>query len=448
MASWHRRPDGLVAWLVLLVAVFNFTGALFTNQSVTEEEVWMKVLKDLPVLALFLVLLMHVRRNDAWRDLVARVRPALAPRRVARTLLRGGSAQQVAAALLAVILMMGAFMAFSFLTVERPSFGALASARYYLFYPLLALAVALAGPLRMRPLAVGIVVLGGVQTVLAVMDYFGVFGATYYFGLTEFAGYLYPRAIGTLGNPNNLGIYLSLALILVISTGEHRSRWGKLAIAVLLVGILLTVSRTAPIALLIAFAGSLWGGRGSRRLMNTLLALGGVAIAFALTAGSRLGVGSSGIFGSRGATAENALALWTEGPRAFLIGHGFASQATVGANNAVQETVIDNMALAIAVEGGLVALVLLTAIIVLGIRMALFAPATTRLGTVARRYGLFFLVYTPLAVNFRLFPGVLFFWVLAGLSAGVGLSSRPRPETRAAAPRDVKAGRPLESSIS
>jgi hypothetical protein len=423
MTSWLRRPDGLVAWLVLLVAVFNFTGALFSSESVTEEALWTKVLKDLPILALLVVLALHVRRDPAGRARVALVREALSPRRVPRGLLRGASTYEMLAALLVLAALMAVLMVFSGLVVDPPSLGVLVSARYYVIYPLLSVAIAVAGPLRLRPLAIGVVALGCLQTGVAILEYFETFGRSYYFGLVEFAGYLYPRAIGTLGNPNNLGIFLSLGIFLVLSAGPWRWRWRSAALVVLGVGLLLSVSRTAPLALVVAL-GIVGVRPGRGRIALGVAGAVAVVLVVALSSGARLGTDPStaGSFGNRGDTAANALRIWTEGPRSFLVGRGFDAQTSVGADGTVAETVIDNMILAIAVEGGLVALLLLAGIAALGVRMAYLASPRSSLGTVGRRYAWFLLVYTPLAVNFRLFPGALFFWVIVGSCAGAALA--------------------------
>jgi hypothetical protein len=418
VARWMRRPDGLAAWLLLLTAVFNFAPALFTNESLSEAALSTRLIKDGPVLALIAVLLVHVGRSG-WSRAAREIKQSASIRLPGRVLRGSATPAEGRAGLFLSICAMGAFMAASVLVVAPPSLGVLASVRYYVLYPALALLLAFSMPTRLRPLAVGVVVLGCLQTVVALLDFMGAWGNTYYAGAVQLVGYVFPRAIGTLGNPNNLGIFLAFALILVVSTGCWRTRWGRVASAVLAVGLVLTFSKAVVLALALTYSGALWTWSRHRPTRDAVLVGVGVLGLVAIFTSTRVTAadGLLGLFGHRGGTTYDGLYTWLEGPFAFLVGHGFAAQASVDATGALQETVTDNMALGLAVEGGLVGLLLFALMVSFGLRLILQHPVSQRLGTVSRRYAVLFLIYTPLAPNFRLFPGALLFWVLVGLCA-------------------------------
>jgi hypothetical protein len=274
---------------------------------------------------------------------------------------------------------------------------------------------------------VGLVALACLQTLVGILDYCGVFGQTFYFGHIELFGYLYPRAIGTLGNPNNLGIFQALALIVLASTGALRERRAQVAFAVIAFGILLSFSKTAVTALAVTAFLSFIAAGGRLRSARTLQIGLAFVVLMALVAGSRIGgaPGLEGIFGSRADTAQNAIDAWLSGPVSTLLGNGFASGTAVTADGTISEVVIDNMILALGVEGGLIGLLVFATVVLSGLRLTWMAPARDPLATVARRFGLFLVIYTPLAVNFRLFPGALFFWLLVGLAAGSARRAAP-----------------------
>lgn len=420
MPHWIRRPDGLLAWVLLLAAVFNFTPALFTNESLTEAALSTRVVKDAPVLILIAMLLVqvgHSRSRGAHRGVSDH--PSI--RGLGRVLRGCGTPAEDRAALFLAVSGMGAFVVMSLLLVSSPSLGVLASVRYYVVYPALALLLALSGRANLRPLAIGVVILGCLQTLVAVLDFMGAWGPTYYAGEVELAGYIFPRAIGTLGNPNNLGIFLAFSLIIVVSAGEWHTGWGRAALIVLAVGILLTFSKTVVMALALSYAGAVWAWGRRQGARKAMLLLGVLVFLVVLMASSRATApaGVLGAFGSRGVTANRALGEWLEGPFEFFLGHGFGSEVYVDAAGALQERVTDNMALSLAVEGGIVGLLLFTLIVAVGFRLIFHHSASQTLGRVSRRYAVLFLAYTPLASNFRLFPGALLFWILVGLSASV-----------------------------
>lgn len=406
---------GLAAWILLFAAVLNFAPAQFTNRSLDATASWEKVIKDVPVVLLALALLL-MRRPREWAGLLRAALQRSTVRWVLRPFGRDPTRAELLGALLIAVAGFAGYMVISVLMVQTPALGTLVSARYYVVYPALAILVAL-GPLpRLRPLAIAVVALACLQTVFAALDFMGAFGYTYYFGEVQLVGYLFPRAIGTLGNPNNLGIYLALAVIVIVSAGEHRARRGQLALGINAIGLALTFSKSALIALGVVMLGPLAAtSRRHRRWLSGLVVFVALGALVTIVVGSR--PGSTGLFGSRGQTAENALREWVDSPMSFLLGDGFASQTSVADDGMFQETVIDNMVLAVGVQGGLVGLAMFSLIIVLGMRLVLLAGSLPGLSLVARRYAVFFLLYTPLAVNFRLFPGALFFWILAGLNA-------------------------------
>lgn len=398
--------------------MLNFAPAQFTTESLDESATWTRAVKDGPVVALVIVLLLDPRVRARLRMLMDQ----LSLSTVSRALRSDATPQALLSGLLLAAAALGAFMALSSAVLQAPALGTLVSARYYVLYPVVAVLLACLRPPRLRPFGVALLVLGCLQTVLAVLDFFGVLGVTFYFGQIQFAGYSYPRAIGTLGNPNNLGLFLGLVVIVVVSTVGIRRWSGRLALLVLTVGIVLTLSRTALIALGVTLVVAVVASQHRRHRWTLAV---GLALLFGvllvLAAGSRNGSGASlsGIWGNRGDTAQNALQQWTSGPQSFLVGHGFASVSSVTDGGSLSNVVVDNMPLSIALEGGLVGLLLVAWMVVMAVRLALLAPRDSPLGVVSRRYAILFLVYAPLSINLRLFPGSLFFWMLMGLSGGV-----------------------------
>jgi hypothetical protein len=77
------------------------------------------------------------------------------------------------------------------------------------------------------------------------------------------------------------------------------------------------------------------------------------------------------------------------------------------------------MVMTLALEGGLVALAAFVALTRPALRLVLLAEreGRSRYGTAIAAYGLFFLLYTPISTNFRLFPGALLLWMLVGFAA-------------------------------
>jgi hypothetical protein len=399
--AWTAHEAATVA--VLVFATLNFTPTLFQTVSVSDEAPWTKVLKDVPVLALTLLLFMILLRDP-------RARAAARER---------ASELKVPIALLGALFIL---MLLSFVLVAAPTLGTFVTARYYIGYPLLALLVALTpGPPRLAErLAAVLLILAGLEVVLAIADFAGLFGSTYYSNHVRLGPYLVTRAIGTLGNPNNLGVFLGLALILVVS-GLPRGisgRWSLPVIGALVLGAALTFSKTIIIGIVGILAWSVL--RRSHGVIGRLRA-GAVIVAgltvLVLAGTSRRGAGLSleGIAGSRQDTITDAWRNWTSDGYHFIFGEGWASLSDV-LDGRLSETVTDNMFLTLGLETGLIGLLLFTALCT-WLLVALFRlHRESRLAQASFTFAVFFCCYAPIAINFRLFPGALLFWLLGGLA--------------------------------
>jgi hypothetical protein len=416
----------VLLWIVVVAGVFNFSSTLFSTGSVSAEPVWTKAVKDIPSLLLLGVLAYQVIRRGglgARKDL-----------------------ERITAATAAVAV----FMIASALLFASPRAGDVVSAQYYVVYPLIAVGLA-AVPLAARQiqrLLVLVVALGVFESVLAVPDALGLFAHTYYSFYAH--GTLYNRAIGTLGNPNNLGLFLGLALIVAASNAIRvRPLFRAVALAAILVGLFLTFSKTAALGLGISVFFLTQGTARRRALLTAGAAAIGFCIAFsavvirsdfntsnpppppatvAAPSGSTSGSGSPRgapqgtvrtAVGNRQQTASGAWRRWTSGPKSFLVGSGFATLTDVGSGNRLTETVVDNMVLGLAIEGGLIGLLLVGAVVLLTLVPLFRAGGEQPLVRVARTNAVFFLLYVPVAVNLRLFPVATFFWIFAGLGLGV-----------------------------
>lgn len=389
-----RRRELLLAAL-LVVAVFNFTTGLFSAESIESEAPWRKAIKDLPVAAVLLTaIVLRLRAGPrAWSNPIPR-------------------SFWVALGLLL------AYMAIHFLARHPSESGFLISLRYYLGYPVLAWAIWALGLTRPELLRLtgGLVALGALQGVIATIEFAGVIPATFYGGAV--LGGRFPRAIGTLGNPNNLAIFLALPALLLVA-GAYRARarsW--ILLALIFVGMALTFSKAVGLGLLVAavVVGRARAASGSGWRRGGLLLVCG---AIALTALSIAGRFRSNIDSllNRTEAAQAAWDQWTTNLQSFLFGDGFGSLATAR-DGQVESQAIDNMILALGVEGGLLGLVLFGVMVLaafLGAARARRRHPGDPLAIGLQAYLVFFLLYSPFAVNFRLFPGALFYW------AGIGL---------------------------
>lgn len=395
------RTREVLLWLVVLVGVFNFTPALFTPTNLVDEPAWQKALKDLPII-LLLITAFSVSSAETQRS---------------PELLRRFSAMTVPAFLLGVTMIID----FSMRDIDILAF--LVSARYYVLYPMLALAVwklDLSRPEIYR-LAVGVVVLGAFEGGLSVATFLGVVGESYYQGYIQFGESLQSRATGTLGNPNNLGLFLGLPALLIINHAVFPSWRGKILLVPILIGMALTFSKTVAVAfaLVVVFQATQGWRRGAALRVAGIVSL---SVAFMyFTISGRVGgvITKDSILGSRVVTTPEAFQEWFTSASSFLVGGGYGSEATARWASGSAPIITDTMMLFLALEGGVVALLLFTAVVIGAVRVVAFAaraaPSDLMTGLVG--YSMFFLLYSPVTTNFRLFPGAEFFWLCVGLMA-------------------------------
>jgi hypothetical protein len=345
---------------------------------------------------------------------------------IALRLLRERPRRHLAAALrplLAAVVAMALVMLAAAALVGAPDVGFFVSARYYVLYPLLAVGIALlrwdSG--QLERIAGLVVLLALLQLPLLPLEFAEAFGPTAYAGSIDIFGLLQPRAIGTLGNPNNLSIFLALAVLLVITgAAPVPERWSLPIVAALATGLLLTFSKANAAVFLILGAAHWFERRDGR-----VAAAWGVGAAVA--AATSFGLRTDAVLGQRGDTSADAAAEWSSDASTFLFGNGFGRFAGLDDAGDLDITVIDNMVLALGVEGGLAAVLVFAAVVAAGLWALWRSRAGGALGRAALVYGGLLLVYVPLAVVFRLVPGALAFWLLVGLAAATA-STSPRAE--------------------
>lgn len=393
------RAREVVLWITVLFGVLNFAGFLFQPANVADAAVWTKVIKDLPLVLLLgtAALLPPVRWKPAGLETFETLFLVWA----------------------AVLIALG-------LAIPTWTSGFLASARYYIAYPLLVLVVLrfdLSPEEISRTLRL-IVLLGAMEGIIAVAEFSGHLKPTYYqnyVALGDRTG-SYPRAIGTLGNPNNLGLFLGLpALLLLVPLWRSPRRlfgltWSLPLLLLVLTGITLSFSRSAAVALAIALVWTL-GSIGRRARMLVLVSL--MVILGWLTFAGR-SQSEISILGTRAQTQQQAFESWISSPRALVFGQGVGADQIVSSSHLVRGPAIDSMILQLLLEGGLVAFAAFALLVGSGLQLLRRAwralpDDPVIMGLLA--YTIFFICYSPVAVNFRLFPGAMLFWLAIGLGA-------------------------------
>jgi len=282
----------------------------------------------------------------------------------------------------------------------------------------------------LRRLLLGIVGFGVFVSIVGFLEFLGILGPTAYATGLLIGGRNYARVIGTLGNPNNLGLFLGLAILAAGWGAVLQPRVRTIAIVVMLAALALTSSKGACVALgltaVLAFRP--WRGRG--RVVAAVAALA-VCLAFAAVAVATRAGSESPVVGDRTTSVPSAIHATTESPKSLFFGHGFGTQSTV-VNGEVRAAVSDNMALALTYEGGLPALILFGALVAISVRVAYRAwrraqPAGDGLLVPWALYVPLVLLYSPFAVTFRLYPGAMLYWIGVGLMiAGAWSPARER----------------------
>lgn len=408
------RSRELLLWLTIIVAVLNFTPALFHAQSLTSESLSQKALKDI------LILLLGVMAFGVYTG----------PKREANSVKRLVS-QLIGSCLLFALVMLADVLARG-----GPVAAFFTSLRYYAIYPLAVIAVwqLRLSPSEVRRLLRGIAVVGALEGVLAVLNFLGIVGTTYYDSYVHLGGGAYSRATATLGNPNNLGLFMGLAAILLLNRTLFSDWRARLLLLPVALGLLASFSKTATVALALALVSQgLFSGAQSLTRARAILVAGVAAVFGYVIVAGRLGGSTSAeaLLGGRSAGDSLALGQWTHDALSTLTGTGYGILSAQIGSDATSSQAVDNMPLFVAVEGGLIGLLLGVGIVVLGMRLV---RASRRLSgdpviISIETYCVFFLLYSPVAVNFRLFPGALLFWLLVGfavtLSEGRVFASRP-----------------------
>ncbi len=189
----HRRARELVVWVLLVACAVNFYAALYTVTSLETEPLSQKALKDIPLLLLFATAVMVNRSSEGLRSFKR------------------------------ALWIWGLVFAGILFLWGGDLFGIAATARYYIAYPLAAVAVSRLGlnESETRGALKLLAFLGVAEALIALAELWGL-GTTFYAGYVHLVGRTLPRAIGTLGNPNNLGIFLALTAIVFVVALQRR----------------------------------------------------------------------------------------------------------------------------------------------------------------------------------------------------------------------------------
>jgi hypothetical protein len=382
LLSHKYRTREVVLWIALIVGALNFSGALFTPTNLsTSASLTDRLVKDIPLLLCLAVGALLPARAKA-SDLGLRV------------------------AILAAVLLI------EILIITPAMAGTFVSLRYYVAYPLLAIAAArfdLSDQERYRVFRL-IILLGLLESGIGIAEFFGTLGNTYYLGYSAFGSHV--RAIGTLGNPDNLGLFLGLPILVSVAAWDSRQLFRRrmlaLVILILLGGLAASFSKAAPIALATAllFQSKRTTGR-SRTVLGVLLLSAFLAVAIA----ARHQGQPTPLLGSRVETSAAAYGEWARSPSVFMIGQGIGSETQL-VGDSLQTTTTDNMILSMAVEAGLLGLIAFGWVILCAFR---WARDATGLEMAFYGYAVFVLLYTPIYVNLRLYPAAFFFWLGVGL---------------------------------
>jgi hypothetical protein len=366
LVSFRARIRELLLHVIVVAGVLNFTAALFSPENLDAQPVLIRGIKDIPLALLFLTALMVQRTAP---DTQGRFKAALA--------VWG--------------LIFGVLVALT----PTPFLGVLVEARYLLLYPLAALAVHRLdlSPAERQRIFRAVVVAALLESALAVAEYVGLVGNTYYG----------PRAIGTMGNPNNLALFLGMAvLVMLAGLDGHKHRLG---LVLVLAGLAATGSRGAPIALALALLLPR-AGRSLHRSMVVFILLAGLGLIVI--------VSRQGLYPGSRTQQPLAAEEWLASPRTFLIGEGVGLRNPLTGTFETSDTSIaptataDSMLLFLAKTGGVLALS--------AFGWLLWRTGEMAKGTPVWPILLFFLAYMPAYGNFTLFPAALLFWIFFGMS--------------------------------
>jgi hypothetical protein len=188
-------------------------------------------------------------------------------------------------------------------------------------------------------------------------------------------------------------------------------------LAIVLLGVLATMSKTAALALSLAVViqQAIDPTRTRARIL-ILLALVVVVASRSLALCLGSDIGAMTLLGSRTETVPEGLSQLLSAPGTLLFGYGYGSQLAIGGDNLVET---DSIASTVALEGGFVGLNAFVAMISLAVAVVIRAQREmpTAVTSALSGYCIFFLLYSPVAGNFRMFPGVLLFWISVGFAA-------------------------------
>lgn len=391
----YRRPREILLSIVIVLSVMNFLPTfLDPAASIDAGGPWNKLLKDgLLIAVLLFSMLFRPRESQVFRFMFVPV------------------------ALFAL------YLAASAIRPEAELLSGAVSLRYYVLYPMLAPAIYRMNlqPREIRRLVNLVVFLGVVQFGFSVVTFLGLGPNTSFEGYVSLGGNQYGRAIGTLGNPNNLGLFLGLPFLLLLHGEKHRFGH-SVALGVVGLAMLLTFSRSVPIALLLTILLTLRDFRNlSLRQLRLVRIMGFALLVPVLLYLSFIGRSGSvaseptGAFNPRAEILSNSLQDIKTGE--LIFGKGLGTLETISEDlQSVDQQVTDNIWLALLLELGLVGLGLFGFLVIRTIR----AAAKWKMEGVSRgiyAWLVFFLLYGFVSINYRLFPNAFFYWVGLGLLA-------------------------------
>lgn len=245
---------------------------------------------------------------------------------------------------------------------------------------------------------------------------------SFYSGYVSF-GPIQQRMVSTLGNPNNLAMFLQVPLLYLISgifMKTYRSKMHFIPLICIIGGMFLTFSRTAYIA---ALCGVLFMSGMMRNLRTIFLSLFVACIlfiGFLILQGGRV---EGGLFESRIEMLKAFLSQSLESGEYLLFGQGLGSSdpsvSRFSDEKLYAGTVTDNTYTDILTRAGVIGLILFMLFIAsltcacIRVWWHITVPSTKRVYLTLMSWNMVFLVYSVAAHAFILYPSVLFYWVSA-----------------------------------
>jgi hypothetical protein len=286
--------------------------------------------------------------------------------------------------------------------------------------------------LKLRRFIMGLILVGGVVAGIGIAQFFSGIN-TFQYVSGEYQGL--NRAISTLGNPSNLGVYLSFLLMAILTVGVHFNRFLQVIVfCMMALCLFLTVSMTALVMTTVGIILIFILERKWSILILTAL-LGAVAlcsISLVPVIQTRLAAAISGQDMAWLLRLANWQALWPTESGDLFFGTGGGTGGAMTVSFFDQGGLADNQYLATVIQYGIIGLGLYLGILLAG-SLSILRVAGRRKesfsGTLRMAGGLIVIGVALFGVSanvLNVFPINLYFWSALALITSVGNASRVR----------------------